>query len=259
MSEQGTDSPPLASNVPPLPPTPAEAKTSGLAIASLILGILGLFSCGLTALVGIVLGICGLTAINNSKGRLKGGGLATAGIAVSGLMIVVLPIIAILAGMLLPALGRARDEARKAQCKSHLKQIGTAANIWLVKFGGDEKFPPSLKALMDDGIVAEPRLFICPAVDIDTARNPGEFVRNYECIQDRAGFTITESMGGSHLPMAWDMPGNHYDGFNVVYFDSHVEFHPDDDSETVRRQFLAEIDAWIEENRPGGDGEVKAL
>ncbi|MFH1730101.1 MAG: hypothetical protein ABIF82_00440, partial [Planctomycetota bacterium] len=72
----------------------------------------------------------------------------------------------------------------------------------------------------------------------------------YECMLDRAGFTITEAMAGGDVPMAWDKPGNHDDGFNVVYFDSHVEFHPDDETGSGRREFLAEVDAWIENNRP---------
>lgn len=41
-------------------------------------------------------------------------------------LLVVMAILAILAGMLMPALGRARASGRRANCISNLKQIGTA-------------------------------------------------------------------------------------------------------------------------------------
>ncbi|HKI68693.1 MAG TPA: DUF1559 domain-containing protein, partial [Verrucomicrobiae bacterium] len=55
-------------------------------------------------------------------------------------LLVVLVVIAILAALLLPALGRAKDSARTAQCASNLRQIGLAMAMY---FGDNhEKYPP---------------------------------------------------------------------------------------------------------------------
>ena len=45
-------------------------------------------------------------------------------------LLVVMVIIALLVGLLLPALGRAREEARKTQCRSNLRQIGLAMQMY---------------------------------------------------------------------------------------------------------------------------------
>lgn len=57
-------------------------------------------------------------------------------------LLVVISIIAILMAIMMPALRKAREQARLSMCKSNLKQISSAATIYAVDNSG--KFPPSI-------------------------------------------------------------------------------------------------------------------
>jgi prepilin-type processing-associated H-X9-DG protein len=118
---------PPTSVAPPMQAFSEPAKTSAMAIVSLVLGVLGLFTLGLTALVGLVLGIIALVRINKSQGRLSGGGLAIAGICVSGLMFLLLPL---MAAMLLPALAKAKERAQTINCMNHMRQMNLALMMY---------------------------------------------------------------------------------------------------------------------------------
>jgi hypothetical protein len=119
---------------------PSEAiKTSGLAIASLILGILGFCTFGLAGIAGLILGIVGLIAINKSAGQLKGGGLAVAGIIISAVSLITLFILLLMA-ILMPALTQARDQARRAVSLNNVKQLCLATLMYCDE--NEQRFPP---------------------------------------------------------------------------------------------------------------------
>lgn len=144
-------------------PTPSgmseKAKTSGMAIASLVCGVLGVFTCGIMALVGLILGIVALVKINNSHGRLSGKGMAIGGLVVSGVFILLLPI---LAAMMLPALAKAKERAQTVVCLNNAKQLGLAVLIYVSDNNGT--FPPA--ETWCDAIttfVGSPKVYQCSA------------------------------------------------------------------------------------------------
>lgn len=145
---------------PSLPTAPAApAKTSAMAISSLVLGILGVFTCGITALIGLILGIIAMVKVKNSDGKLGGNGIALAGVIVSGIFLVMIPIYA---AMMLPALGAAKQKAQRIQCVNNLKQLALAVRLYSNE--NKDQFPPA--ATWCDAIrtyVGSDKPFHCPA------------------------------------------------------------------------------------------------
>ena len=140
--------PPAPEPVPALPsPTPAPpgvphmARTSGLAAASLILGILGFLSCGLTGLVGLVFGVVALMAISKSAGRLRGQGMAVAGLVLSAVSTVSLVFYGVVAAVVLPTIALAAEEDLTDESVARLRAVASNTELYGIGHGG--ALPPA--------------------------------------------------------------------------------------------------------------------
>ena len=65
---------------------------------------------------------------------------------------------AVLAGLLLPALAKAKGKAQSISCVNNLKQIGLAARIYATDH--NDAYPPDFLSMKNE--LATPKILICP-------------------------------------------------------------------------------------------------
>ena len=220
------------------PVVPSKPKTSGLAITSLTLGIIGPCSLGLLSIVGLILGIVAAKKIKASGGAIGGRGLAIAGIIVSIITLIIGLVIAAIVGAsaLLGVAGftAAKDMVGQTVCVNNARQLGVAAQMYANE--NKDVLPPVdtwPEVLKKGNLLHGDQVFSCPGrgitgrafamnaklngVRLSQVPRRGETVMFFEC-----------SPGAPPSGVASDLPSEppHTAGWTIAFCDGHTEVVP---------------------------------
>lgn len=140
-------------------------------------------------------------------------------------LLVVVAIIAILAGMLLPALASAREKTRRVGCASNLNHIGLAVRAYADDF--DEFYPDGdnalgLQKLVHQGSIKTLQVFLCPSTKTKLSGDTALYDSDLDYIY-KAGFTEKSCNADTGFMADRITTGNHRDFGNVLYGDGHVQ------------------------------------
>jgi competence protein ComGC len=138
----------IPAGAPPVRGAPAE--TSGKAIVSLVCGLL--FFIPFVFVGAIVFGHLALSEIRKSAGRLKGEGIAMAGLVLGYVWIAGIPIVLIIAAIAIPNLLRARMAANESSAVAGVRVLIVAENTYS-EAHHDGGYTCSLSDLANDRLI----------------------------------------------------------------------------------------------------------
>ena len=201
------------------------AKTSKLAVTSLVLAILSYLTLFTTMVPALICGILAVFKIEKSAGRLKGRGLAIAGIAVSGVSLFVLPIFL---AILMPALARTRALAYQMVCGTNMSGLGRAMFIYASENNNTFPTPSKWCDLLIENTDVSAEIFLCRGsnegpcsyamnenIKNTDVNNPSDIVLLFET------YPGWNQFGGPEILSIDNHAG---EGCNVMYLDGRVEF-----------------------------------
>jgi hypothetical protein len=131
-------------------PSSQPSQTSGLAVASLVAGILSwIFLPIIGSFAAIVCGHIARSNIRNSRGTLTGDGMAVAGLILGyGELVLfgLIMIVAVLLGIALPVFSEVQLKGSETKLLSNAKQVATACHLYALDH--HDAFPPKLDDLV---------------------------------------------------------------------------------------------------------------
>jgi prepilin-type N-terminal cleavage/methylation domain-containing protein len=141
-------------------------------------------------------------------------------------LLVVMVIIGILAGMLIPAIQKGRETARRAVCLSNTRQIALAC----IQFSSErnERFPEAntsteaFRQLMDGGYIDDAAVFWCPSSDKTKLSGTNNFTAANNAYSYVTGLRAASP---SFTPLVMDYKRDtHRDGITVASISASATF-----------------------------------
>lgn len=144
-------------------------RRRGLAVASLVIGIISLPTLGLVgigAVVSIVLGVIALVKASRAPAEYGGKGFAIGGIVCGALSILLIPLMGIIAAIAIPSLLRARISANEVASIGDARTVISAETAYQATYGSYD----TLQCLADPTACAAGRSGATAFLDAELAR-----------------------------------------------------------------------------------------